>query len=119
MTGARPRVGVNLLWLVPGVVGGSEEYTVGLLTALAESAPPDVELTLFVNDDLAAAHPDLVAALTEQAGRVWHVSNLYQIPEQQRLADLICGATFADTAFFTNSGTEAAELAIKMVRKPM
>jgi acetylornithine/N-succinyldiaminopimelate aminotransferase len=66
---------------------------------------------------LGHANPDLVAALTEQAGRVWHVSNLYQIPEQQRLADLICGATFADTAFFTNSGTEAAELAIKMVRK--
>jgi acetylornithine/N-succinyldiaminopimelate aminotransferase len=66
---------------------------------------------------LGHANPDLVAALTEQANRVWHVSNLYQIPEQQRLADLLCAATFADTAFFTNSGTEAAELAIKMVRK--
>ncbi|MGB5067832.1 MAG: aspartate aminotransferase family protein [Albidovulum sp.] len=66
---------------------------------------------------LGHANPDLVAALTEQAHRLWHVSNLYQIPEQQRLADLLCAATFADTAFFTNSGTEAAELAIKMVRK--
>ncbi|MCU9847241.1 aspartate aminotransferase family protein [Defluviimonas sp. WL0024] len=66
---------------------------------------------------LGHAHPDLVAALTEQAGRLWHVSNLYQIPEQQRLADLLVENTFADTAFFTNSGTEAAELAIKMARK--
>ena len=66
---------------------------------------------------LGHANPDLVAALTEQAGRLWHVSNLYQIPEQQRLADLLCEHTFADTAFITNSGTEAAELAIKMARK--
>ncbi|MCV2871930.1 aspartate aminotransferase family protein [Defluviimonas sp. WL0050] len=66
---------------------------------------------------LGHANPDLVAALTEQAGKLWHVSNLYQIPEQQRLADLLVENTFADTAFFTNSGTEAAELAIKMARK--
>ncbi|KGJ02666.1 aspartate aminotransferase family protein [Paracoccus versutus] len=66
---------------------------------------------------LGHANPDLVAALTEQAGRIWHVSNLYQIPEQERLADLLVEHTFADTAFITNSGTEAAELAIKMVRK--
>ncbi|MBW7056842.1 aspartate aminotransferase family protein [Paracoccus bogoriensis] len=66
---------------------------------------------------LGHAHPALVRALTEQAGRIWHVSNLYQIPEQERLADLLVEHTFADTVFFTNSGTEAAELAIKMVRK--
>jgi len=66
---------------------------------------------------LGHANPDLVAALTEQAGRLWHVSNLYQIPEQQRLADALVAATFADTVFFTNSGTEAAELVIKMARK--
>ncbi|QIR85728.1 aspartate aminotransferase family protein [Paracoccus sp. AK26] len=66
---------------------------------------------------LGHANPDLVAALTEQAGRIWHVSNLYQIPQQERLADLLVEHTFADTAFITNSGTEAAELAIKMVRK--
>ena len=66
---------------------------------------------------LGHANPDLVAALTEQAGRLWHVSNLYQIPEQQHLADLLVAHTFADTAFFTNSGTETAELAIKMARK--
>ncbi|MBU3031406.1 aspartate aminotransferase family protein [Paracoccus marinaquae] len=66
---------------------------------------------------LGHANPDLVAALTDQAGRIWHVSNLYQIPQQERLADLLVDRTFADTVFFTNSGTEAAELAIKMVRK--
>ncbi len=66
---------------------------------------------------LGHANPDLVAALTAQAGRIWHVSNLYQIPEQERLAELLVAHTFADTAFITNSGTEAAELAIKMVRK--
>ena len=66
---------------------------------------------------LGHANPDLIAALTAQAGKVWHVSNLYQIPEQERLAALLVEHTFADTAFITNSGTEAAELAIKMARK--
>ena len=66
---------------------------------------------------LGHAHPALVEALTEQAGRIWHVSNLYRIPEQERLAALLVDATFADTVFLTNSGTEAAELAIKMARK--
>jgi len=63
------------------------------------------------------AHPALVAALTEQAGALWHTSNLYQIPKQQELADRLVAATFADTVFFTNSGTEACELAVKMARK--
>ena len=66
---------------------------------------------------LGHAHPGLVAALTEQAGALWHVSNLYRIPAQQRLADRLVELTFADTAFFTNSGTEACELAVKMARK--
>ncbi len=66
---------------------------------------------------LGHAHPDLVETLTEQAQALWHVSNLYRIPAQERLAELLVEHTFADTAFFTNSGTEAAELAIKMVRK--
>ncbi len=66
---------------------------------------------------LGHANPALVAALTEQAGRVWHVSNLYEIGPQQALAERLVDATFADTCFFTNSGTEAAELAIKMVRR--
>ncbi|RJE82293.1 aspartate aminotransferase family protein [Paracoccus onubensis] len=66
---------------------------------------------------LGHANPDLVAALTGQAGKIWHVSNLYQIPEQEKLAGMLVEKTFADTVFFTNSGTEAAELAIKMARK--
>lgn len=66
---------------------------------------------------LGHAHPDLVATLTEQGGKLWHVSNIYTIPEQQRLADLLVANTFADTVFVTNSGTETAELAIKMARK--
>ena len=66
---------------------------------------------------LGHTHPALVAAITEQAGKLWHVSNLYRIPEQERLADMLVDQTFADTVFFTNSGTEAAELAIKMARK--
>ena len=66
---------------------------------------------------LGHAHPALVATLTEQAGKLWHVSNLYRIPEQERLAQALVDRTFADTVFFTNSGTEAAELAIKMARK--
>ena len=65
---------------------------------------------------LGHAHPALVAALTGQAERVWHVSNLYRIPEQERLADMLVERTFADTVFFTNSGTEACELAVKMAR---
>ena len=66
---------------------------------------------------LGHANPDLVATLTEQAAKLWHVSNVYMIPEQQRLADLLVANTFADTVFVTNSGTETAELAIKMARK--
>ena len=66
---------------------------------------------------LGHANPELVAALTEQAGKLWHVSNLYRVPEQERLAGLLVDHTFADTVFFTNSGTETAELAIKMARK--
>jgi acetylornithine/N-succinyldiaminopimelate aminotransferase len=66
---------------------------------------------------LGHAHPALVAALTAQAQSLWHVSNLYHIPAQQKLADLLVDQTFADTVFFTNSGTEACELAVKMARK--
>ncbi len=66
---------------------------------------------------LGHAHPRLVAALTEQAGKLWHVSNLYRIPEAERLADRLCEVSFADTVFFTNSGAEALECAIKMARK--
>lgn len=63
------------------------------------------------------AHPHLVQALTEQAGKIWHTSNLYQMPGQEKLAKRLIEATFADTVFFTNSGAEALECAIKMARK--
>jgi acetylornithine/N-succinyldiaminopimelate aminotransferase len=66
---------------------------------------------------LGHSHPHLVAALQEQAAKVIHVSNLYRIPEGERLADRLCAASFADTVFFANSGAEAMEGVIKMVRK--
>jgi acetylornithine/N-succinyldiaminopimelate aminotransferase len=66
---------------------------------------------------LGHAHPHMVAAITEQAQKLWHVSNLYRIPEGERLADRLCALSFADTVFFQNSGTEAIECCIKMARK--
>lgn len=66
---------------------------------------------------LGYSHPALIAALTEQAQKVWHLSNIYRIPGQEKLAKQLIGATFADTVFFTNSGAEALECAIKMARK--
>ena len=66
---------------------------------------------------LGHAHPRLVEALTEQAHKVWHVSNLFRIPEGERLAERLCAASFADTVFFQNSGAEALECSIKMARK--
>jgi acetylornithine/N-succinyldiaminopimelate aminotransferase len=66
---------------------------------------------------LGHANPGLVAALNEQAQKVWHTSNIYRIPGQERLAQRLVEATFADTVFFTNSGAEALECAIKMARK--
>jgi acetylornithine/N-succinyldiaminopimelate aminotransferase len=66
---------------------------------------------------LGHAHPHLVQALTEQAGKLWHTSNLFKIPEGERLAQRLVDATFADVAFFSNSGAEANEAAIKMARK--
>ncbi|MBB5221010.1 acetylornithine/N-succinyldiaminopimelate aminotransferase [Amaricoccus macauensis] len=66
---------------------------------------------------LGHAHPVLVQALSEQASKLWHTSNLYRIPNQEALAEKLVAATFADTVFVTNSGTEAIECAIKMARK--
>ncbi|MGL4444624.1 MAG: aspartate aminotransferase family protein [Alsobacter sp.] len=66
---------------------------------------------------LGHAHPHLVKALTDQAAKVWHTSNLYRIPEGERLAQRLVDNTFADHVFFTNSGAEALECAIKMARK--
>ena len=66
---------------------------------------------------LGHSHPHLVAALTEQVKKVWHTSNLFHIAGQERLAERLVANTFADTVFFGNSGAEALECAIKMVRK--
>jgi acetylornithine/N-succinyldiaminopimelate aminotransferase len=66
---------------------------------------------------LGHAHPHLVASLTEQAQKLWHVSNLYEIPEAERAARRLCKASFADVVFFCNSGAEAMEGAIKTARK--
>jgi len=66
---------------------------------------------------LGHAHPHLVETLREQAGKLWHTSNLYQVPGQQRLAQRLVDATFADRVFFTNSGAEAMECAIKTARR--
>ncbi|HEX2478788.1 MAG TPA: aminotransferase class III-fold pyridoxal phosphate-dependent enzyme, partial [Geminicoccaceae bacterium] len=66
---------------------------------------------------LGHAHPHLVAVLDAQAERLWHCSNLYGIEPQQRLAERLVAHSFADTAFFCNSGAEALECAIKMARR--
>ena len=63
------------------------------------------------------ANPKLVAALNEQAGKLWHTSNLYRVPGQESLAKKLVENSFADTVFFTNSGAEACELAFKMARR--
>ncbi|WP_373236483.1 aspartate aminotransferase family protein [Cohaesibacter celericrescens] len=68
-------------------------------------------------NSLGHAHPHLVQALKDQAEKLWHVSNLYDIPGQQRLGERLCAATFADKVFFTNSGTEALECAVKTARR--
>jgi acetylornithine/N-succinyldiaminopimelate aminotransferase len=68
-------------------------------------------------DALGHAHPKLVAALKTQGEKLWHVSNIYRIPQQEQLAAALCEATFADVVFFTNSGTEAVECALKAARK--
>ncbi|MBU2580517.1 MAG: aspartate aminotransferase family protein [Alphaproteobacteria bacterium] len=66
---------------------------------------------------LGHAHPHLVSALTEQAGKLWHTSNLYRVAGQERLAERLCQKTFADKVFFCNSGAEACEGAIKAARR--
>lgn len=68
-------------------------------------------------NSLGHAHPHLVSALTEQGSKLWHTSNLFRIPEGERLAQRLVDQTFADLVFFTNSGAEANECAIKVARK--
>ena len=66
---------------------------------------------------LGHCHPHLIEAVTAQAQKLWHVSNLFQIPGQQRLAERLVANSFADTVFFNNSGAEAVELSLKVARK--
>lgn len=66
---------------------------------------------------LGHSHPALVQAVKDQAEKLWHVSNIFQIPGQEKLARLLCDVTGLDEVFFTNSGTEAIECAIKTARK--
>ncbi len=68
-------------------------------------------------NSLGHSHPHLVQALKEQADKLWHVSNLYDSPGQERLAQRLCAASFADRVFFGNSGAEALECAIKTARR--
>ncbi|HBC06453.1 MAG TPA: acetylornithine transaminase, partial [Rhodospirillaceae bacterium] len=68
-------------------------------------------------NSLGHCHPKLVAALTEQANTLWHVSNLYRIAGQERVAEILVANSFADTVFFNNSGAEAVEASIKMARR--
>ncbi len=68
---------------------------------------------------LGHGHPHLVAAISEQAGRVMHVSNLYRIPQAERLAQRLVDASFADSVFFCNSGAEANEGMVKLMRRAM
>src|SRR3982751_2927024 len=65
---------------------------------------------------LGHAHPRFVRALAEQTARLVHASNLYRIPEQEKLAELLCGLSYMDNVFFCNSGCEANEAAIKLAR---
>ncbi len=66
---------------------------------------------------LGHANPRLIEAMTRQAGKLWHVSNIFRIPEQEALAERLTSTSFADVVFFTNSGTEAVECALKTARK--
>ena len=66
---------------------------------------------------LGHCHPALIDALCKQAHTLWHASNLIRVPGQERLADRICAASFADQAFFTNSGGEAIDFSLKLVRR--
>ena len=66
---------------------------------------------------LGHSHPRLVEALKAQAEKLWHTSNMFRVPAGEQLADKICARTFADRVFFTNSGTEAVECALKTARK--
>jgi acetylornithine/N-succinyldiaminopimelate aminotransferase len=88
-------------WLYP--VDGGEPY-LDCVAGVATNA-------------LGHCHPVLVAALEAQAAKLWHISNMFEMPGQSALAERLTTASFADTVFFTNSGTEAVECAIKVARR--
>ena len=81
------RVGVNLLWLVPGEVGGSEEYTVRLLRALADLAPADLEVELLVNRRFAQTHPELTGAFSTRVAPIDGSSNRAGSPVRSAAID--------------------------------
>ena len=66
---------------------------------------------------LGHAHPKMIEALNDQAHKLWHTSNMFRVPAGEQLAEKYCAKTFADQVFFTNSGTEAIECALKTARK--
>ncbi|MBI1359808.1 MAG: acetylornithine/succinylornithine family transaminase [Alphaproteobacteria bacterium] len=68
-------------------------------------------------NSLGHCHPALVKALTDQANKLWHTSNMFRIPGQERLAQRYCDLTFADRVFFTNSGSEAVDTCLKIARR--
>ena len=68
-------------------------------------------------NSLGHGHPHLVETLKNQADKIWHLSNLFEIPGQKKLATRLCDNSFADRVFFTNSGVEAMEMAIKTARR--
>ncbi len=67
-------------------------------------------------NSLGHCHPKLISVLNKQAKKLWHVSNLYTIRQQEQFASLLCKNTFADKVFFTNSGTESIECGLKIIR---
>jgi acetylornithine/N-succinyldiaminopimelate aminotransferase len=84
----------------------------------SDGGPPYLDCVAGVaSNALGHCHPVLVEALAAQARKLWHVSNMFEVPEQNALAARLTGACFADTVFFTNSGTEAVECAIKVARR--
>ena len=68
-------------------------------------------------NSLGHSHPKLVKVLANQGSKLWHTSNLYTVPNQEELASLLTKNTFAEKAFFTNSGAESVECAIKIARR--
>ena len=68
-------------------------------------------------NSLGHAHPHMIDALTKQAKKIWHVSNIFYTEELRKFSNRLVEASFADTVFFCNSGTEATEAGIKAVRK--